>query len=143
MENATAEMVARQAMTGFVEPVAVVPTIAPTVPDAPKSATVDKAVVSLRSKLPSWATVCRVGNHTVARLAMVFLVACVILLVLHPPFVEIRKSKNDLEKAPCSYGRVMVVAAFVTGVVALVPLLMKHKDKIWTVVKKITPNVTL
>lgn len=128
--------VARKAMMGGED--VMVPTIA-----VPVVAIPETAPISLKSKLPSLATVKRVCNHAAFRLVMVFLVTCILLLIIHPPFVQVRKAKNDLEKAPCSYGRVMVVAAVVTGVVALVPLALKHKEKVMATLKKITPNITL
>lgn len=73
-----------------------------------------------------------VMQHMVFRLAFVFLVSFVMLVAINPPFVQARSSKkrNALEAAPCSYGRVMVASAIIAALVALVPLGLKHRERI-------------
>ena len=73
-----------------------------------------------------------VMQHMVFRLAFVFSVSFVMLVAINPPFVQARTSRkrNALEAAPCSYGRVMVASAIIAGLVALVPLGLKHRERI-------------
>ena len=79
-----------------------------------------------------------VVQHPAFRLGFVFLVTCIILVTLNPPFVQVRsKNKKPIEKAGCSYARVLVFATLVTVVVALIPLGIKHKDKIRALVGRL------
>lgn len=65
------------------------------------------------------------------RYILLFLVTCILLLVISPPFVQTRrKNQTHLEKAPTSYKRILIVSALITGIVFITPICYEHKSKI-------------
>ena len=69
------------------------------------------------------------------RYVVLFIAICILLLIISPPFVQIRrKNQSALEKAPTSYKRVMITAGVITLVVAAAPLIYSHKAKIMSTI---------
>ena len=67
-------------------------------------------------------------NNPLVRYGLVFVITCIVLILVAPPFVQLRR-KNQLEKAPTSYKRVLIVAGITTVVVAGIPICLTHKSK--------------
>ena len=95
--------------------------------------------------VPSVASIKQMLGHTLFRLAFVYAAACVILISLNPPFVQVRsrKKRNALEAAPCSYYRVMVAAAVITAIVGVAPLVVQHRAAIGGVCTRIQGMIKL
>lgn len=95
--------------------------------------------------VPSVASIKQMLGHTLFRLAFVYAAACVILISLNPPFVQVRsrKKRNALEAAPCSYYRVMVAAAVITAIVGVAPLVIQHRAAIGGVCARIQGMIKL
>lgn len=67
----------------------------------------------------------------VFRVAVVFLLVFVMLIVIKPSFVEHRtKDQNPLESAPISYKRLMIFTGLVILLVVVVPIIWEHQLKI-------------
>lgn len=65
------------------------------------------------------------------RYMLLFGVTCILLLMISPPFVQVRrKNQTHLEKAPTSYKRILIVSAVTTGMVVIAPMIYEHKSKI-------------
>ena len=169
MDSLNVEAVARQAMLGTTTtggPIESTPT-APTnppppakVPDPPaappapepKPTEVPKVTEAHAAAapapvkplpVPSMASIKSFVGHTTFRLVTVYLVAFMMLVAINPPFVQVRskKKRNALEAAPCSYGRAMTAAAFITVIVGLIPLVLENKDRISAVAAKMKSMV--
>jgi len=125
MDLTNPETLAEQAMLGnvIVPPVAPEPTVKMTKPA--------EQLVSEHNTKKFLEKAQVIIKHPGFRLIFVFIITCVILVLLNPPFVQVRsKNKKPIEKAGCSYKRVLVFATIVTIVVAAIPVGIKHKDKI-------------
>jgi hypothetical protein len=148
MDDLNVEAVARKAMlAGAPDPLPAAPAPAPPVPDPPKQPEIPKpaavappaqpaasraapaAIAVPNVELPS---VKQVVGHTAFRLGLVYVVACIMLISINPPFVQVRakKKRNVVEAAPCSYSRVMVAAAVITSVVGVAPIAIEHRNAI-------------
>jgi len=123
MNSLDADEVARKAMLSGTTLAPAEPISAPAAPALPSAKANPTITLS---------TLNIVMQHTVFRLAFVFFVSFVMLVAINPPFVQARtnRKRNALEAAPCSYGRAMVASGIIAGLVALVPLGLKHRDRI-------------
>lgn len=93
----------------------------------------------ITAKLSKWCNASNmksVMNNPLARYVLVFVVTSILLVVIAPPFVQIRR-KNQLEKAPTSYKRVIIVATITTAMVALLPLCLANKSKFMFLTDKV------
>lgn len=92
-----------------------------------------KPVQFEKSSRPAWMTpdmLKGVARSRWFRYFLLFVVICVLLCIIAPPFVQQRrKNQSSLEKAPTSYKRVLITATVVTGLVVVSPLAISHKDK--------------
>jgi len=123
------EDVARKAMLGetlFVPappPVHIPPTTSSTV-ELPRES---------KFKAPAWLNATnakKIVSSFWFRYVIVFVACIILLMVIKPPFVQLRrKNQSALEKAPTSYRRVMIAAAFTTGLVAILPFVYAHRSK--------------
>lgn len=136
------EDLARKAMLAgdtpiMVEPAVEMPVVAAPVPAVAKPAPLDKTgLVDKMSKWCNMANLKTMLNNPIAQYIFVFVLTSLLLIVLSPPFVQVRR-KNQLEKAPTSYKRVMIVAGVTTAAVAFVPLCLTHQSKIVSAVEMV------
>lgn len=78
---------------------------------------------------PSPETVRALLDNTMFRLAVVFVLVCLIMIVIQPPFVHDRSNKHraPIEAAPLSYIKVFIYAGLATSIVVVVPILIKNQ----------------
>lgn len=71
-------------------------------------------------------------QHTAFRIIIIFVISCIILLSINPPFVQCKrkKDKNPAEASPCSYGKVIIVSFIIASLGFLIPLMIKHSKSI-------------
>lgn len=128
---------ARKAMLGDVAPAQHVPPIVVAPPDT-VSTTVSTAAPVKKLKAPAWLNATnakKVVRSFWFRYAIVFVATIVLLMIIKPPFVQLRrKNQSALEKAPTSYKRVMITAVVATGLVAILPSAYTHRSKFMSTV---------
>ena len=83
-------------------------------------------------------------SHSAFRLFIIFLISCIMLLSVNPPFVQVRskKKRNALEAAPCSYYRVMVVSAIMVAIVVILPVCIRNKNTFVATFEKLRQMVS-
>ena len=83
-------------------------------------------------------------GHSAFRLLIIFLISCIMLLSVNPPFVQVRskKKRNALEAAPCSYYRVMVVSVTMVVIVVILPVCIRNKNTFVATYEKLRQMVS-
>ena len=116
----------------------------PTAPAAP-AAPPATAPAARPLTLPSITSIRQLCRHTAFRLFFVYVAACVMLISINPPFVQLRtrKKRNALEAAPCSYSRVFSAAAIITAIVGIAPVVLRHRATLATAFTRLQSAVKL